>query len=160
VAGGFLRRLDPGVTFGLFPLLLTRSPLLLDAPPKAIKAPSSAALVVVSLLSAVEGTRDGPGDLCARDIAAGSYSRDWDRLLASYFRGRRSEVVLGSGVQAKSQGTRLGVFANVSRFDADTGAGITLPGGFIVDVHTRASRLSALSPDYKTLTCEATMIWT
>lgn len=78
-AGGLRRRLDPGVTaFGLFPLLLTRSPLLFDAPPKANKAPSSAALGVVSLLLAVDGTRDG--DLCARDIAA-----DWKRQsLASY----------------------------------------------------------------------------
>jgi hypothetical protein len=70
-AGGLRRRLDPGVTaFGLFPLLLTRSPLLFDAPPKANKAPSSAGLGVVSfmLLFAVDWTRDG--DLCARDIAA------------------------------------------------------------------------------------------
>jgi len=84
VPGGFLRRLDPGVTFGLFPLLLTRSPLLFEAPPNAIRAPSKAALVVVSLLSALDGTRDGPGDLCARDIAAVSVSWDWERLLASY----------------------------------------------------------------------------
>lgn len=66
------------MTFGLFPLLLTRSPLLFEAPPNANKAPSSAALGVVSLLLAVDGFRDG--DLCARDIAA-----DWERQgLASY----------------------------------------------------------------------------
>ena len=77
-AGGLLRKLVPGVTFGLFPLLLTRSPLLFEAPPNANKAPSSAALGVVSLLLAVDGFRDG--DLCARDIAA-----DWERQgLASY----------------------------------------------------------------------------
>jgi hypothetical protein len=55
---GLPRRLDAGV-LGLFPLLRTISPLLLDAPPNAIKAPSRAALLAMSLLLAVEGAREG-----------------------------------------------------------------------------------------------------
>lgn len=47
---------------GLLPLLLTISPLLFEAPPKAMRAPSSAALFcgpVMSLLPMEEGARDG-----------------------------------------------------------------------------------------------------
>lgn len=97
-AGGFLRKLVPGVTFGLFPLLLTRSPLLFDAPPKASKAPSRAGLVVVSLLLAVDGFRDG--DLCARDIAA-----DWERQsLASYSEAEQMKSPWSAGQVAGNTG--------------------------------------------------------
>lgn len=92
-AGGLLRRLDPGVTaFGLLPLLLTRSPLLFDAPPNASKAPSKAGLVVVavSLLLAVEGTREGD-PLCVRDIAAESLLWDWERQSLASYSQRQSE---------------------------------------------------------------------
>lgn len=53
---------------GLFPLLRKISPLLFEAPPNAIKAPSRAALLltIVSLLLAVEGAREGV--LCERDM--------------------------------------------------------------------------------------------
>lgn len=42
------------------------SPLLFDAPPNAIKAPSSAALFAESLVLAVDGARDR--GLCALDM--------------------------------------------------------------------------------------------
>jgi hypothetical protein len=58
--------LDAGVA-GLLPLLRRISPLLFEAPPNAINAPSRAALLLVmSLLLAVEGAREGV--LCERDM--------------------------------------------------------------------------------------------
>jgi hypothetical protein len=60
------RRLDSGV-LGLFPLLRSISPLLFEAPPNAINAPSRAALLLaMSLLLAVEGARDR--GLCMPDM--------------------------------------------------------------------------------------------
>lgn len=63
--GGGRRTLEADVP-GLFPLLLIMSPLVLDAPPKAMRAPSRAAPFAESsmfLLPAEEGAREGL--LCA-----------------------------------------------------------------------------------------------